>query len=133
VTWLALILAVVGWGQGAPARDYAVGQVWAVQGRAEDVRPSVKVQAVEGTGAATIYHVSAVGVRLGGRIGELRHLPVSRATLDASVIGPGDATLRFPEAAEGIVMWRALKGGVFTVPLAEVFAFADRSVTAATP
>lgn len=75
-------------------------------------------------GGERVYHISIVGLRIGPewRIEALPHAPVSRETLDASVTRLAERHADFPSADEGIAMWRADQGGVFTITLAEIAA-----------
>ena len=48
------------------------------------------------------------------------HLPVSRATLDASVTGLVADAPPFDDYTEGKAEWQAAEGGVFTISLKEI-------------
>jgi hypothetical protein len=64
----------------------------------------------------------------------LPHLPVSAATLDASVTTRADTTAEVPTTAvdEGIAEWRRANGGIFTIPLSQIVDIIDTQ-TRATP
>lgn len=113
---------------------YRVGQVWHYHARPGEEESLLKIQAIERDPAyaalAPIYHISVIGVQLGGRGGATRifHLPVSRQTLDASVTEPFQGSAVFPSADGGIAEWRRAKGGVFTITIAEIVDHLDQTV-----
>jgi hypothetical protein len=53
---------------------------------------------------------------------------VSRATLDASVTQLSASKTVFPDPAPGIAQWRDAKGGVFTIPLADILSTIDATL-----
>jgi hypothetical protein len=114
-----------------PARFHE-GQVWEYRTRPGDEGSLLKIQRVENwshAGHGTIYHISVIGVRLGGRAGiEIQHLPVSELTLNASVTRLSPSTAAFPSPDEGIAIWRADNGGVYDIPLAEILAITERMI-----
>jgi hypothetical protein len=105
---------------------YREGQVWEYRTRPEDAGSLLRIQRIEANSAFTkygpIYHISVIGVHFKDvpLSGDLAHLPVSRETLDASVIRLSSASLTFPDAGPGIDEWRSAQGGVFTIPLSEI-------------
>ena len=130
-----LILASFGWLAGAPAAApaYAEGQVWEYRTRPQDEGSHAKIQLIEKIGnGETVFHVSLVGVRLGeDAAGQIQHLPVSRETLDASLTRLSDRAIHFPVIAQGHAQWREAKGGVFTIPLAEIATIAENALSGA--
>ena len=113
----------------APAPAYAVGQVWEYRTRPQDEGSLLKIQRIEDAGA--VFHVSLVGVRLGGSPTEIQHLPVSRETLDASVSRLSDSDVAFPDVAAGHAEWQRAQGGVFTLTMAEIVDFAEQALAGA--
>lgn len=115
----------------APQTRYAVGQIWEYKTRAGDEGSLVKIQQIETDPALVklgpIFHISIIGMHLSNpRVQPvLPHLPVSQATLDASVTRLHTEAASFPDATSGIAEWRAAKGGVFTISLAEIVAIMD--------
>ncbi|HWF01095.1 MAG TPA: hypothetical protein VG248_14945 [Caulobacteraceae bacterium] len=113
---------------------YAAGQVWQYRARPDDAASLLKIQAVESDPALTrsgpIYHISIIGIHLGTdrRLGEIGHLPVSKATLDESVTQLVKTAVAFPDATPGIASWRAARGGVFTISVAEIVDIVDKRV-----
>lgn len=122
----ALILLAAGAGLHAKANDYVEGQVWEYQTRPQDPGSLIKIQKVnidpERIEHRVLYHISIIGVHLNDPnvLREISHVPVSRETLDDSVTRLSASKATFPDAAEGIAEWRKAKGGVFTIPLAQI-------------
>jgi hypothetical protein len=126
IALLALILAPL-FHQERPA--YAAGQVWEYRTRPQEPESLLKIQRVEADPAGRpIYHISLIGLHIAGlKGGEAQHLPVSKATLDASVTRLSASTAAFPDPSEGIALWRQAKGGVFTIPVAEIVGVIEQS------
>lgn len=120
-------------GQAAPAK-YEAGQVWAYRTRPQDAGSLLKIQQVGDFGGSKVYHLSIVGVQFANRqiAGTLPHIPVSEATLDASVTQRASAQANFPTKAlqDGIAEWETAKGGVFTIPVAQIIDIIDQQVGA---
>lgn len=123
-----LILAAYMLTMGAGQTDrYSVGQVWEYRTRPQDVGSLLKIQKIEAWADGPVYHLSIVDVNVGGRQIDVQHVPVSRQTLDASVMRLTASTRPFPDATEGIAIWREDRGGVFTVPVARIAQVIDES------
>jgi hypothetical protein len=137
---LTLALAALMLAAGAPVAPgrpaYAEGQVWEYKTRAHEAGSRVRIHRMRDARevglTGTIYHVGIVGVRFEGPYatsGTIGHLPVSRATLDASVTRlADDQAIPFPPFEEGIAEWQRAQGGVFTISLAEVVDVAERAL-----
>jgi len=111
--------------------DYTPGQVWNFRGRPQDERPRVKIQMVEqDPSGEAVFHVSLTGLAFANPHvpGEIAHAPVSRETLDASVLdlAAEDPDKPFPDPAEGVASWKEGEGGVFTVTLADLAQMFDQ-------
>lgn len=117
---LAALLALFGIsGQSADRPAYAAGQVWEYRTRPSEPDSLLKIQQVEtDPGGNPIYHISLIGLSLRG--GVVMHAPVSKQTLDASVTRLSTRRPEFPDPSEGIAIWRADEGGVFTLTVAEI-------------
>jgi hypothetical protein len=134
--WLAAMALLATFSVVAPATApaasadrYAEGQVWEYKTRPQDAGSLLKIQRIEDGGAlGKIYHISIVGIVIGGNTSVLTHSPVARATLDASVTRRSDAKRDWPDATEGIAEWRAAKGGVFTIPVAEIADITEKAM-----
>lgn len=129
-----LALALLVSAGAAAARDYAVGQVWQYHVRSGDEGSLLRIQAIETPAGyekyGPIYHISVIGVHFPGVPGgqPIGHLPVSRETLEASVTQLSPSKDAFPDWQEGVKLWRADRGGVFTISLAEIVTIVERSV-----
>ena len=125
---------------GTPAQaataTYAVGQVWEYKARPQDAGSLLKIQNITELKNHQVYHVSVIGVHLRapGIAGVLPHMPVSRATLDASVIKLSASKAAFPTSAvdEGIAEWQRARGGVFTIPMSQIIEIIDEQTSKAT-
>lgn len=127
----ALAAVVLLTGLSEPDR-YAAGQVWEYRTRPADSGSLLKIQRVEQHAATgPIYHISVIGLRLRNQDMNpvLPHTPVSRETLDASVTRLSDKSPPFPDFEPGIAQWRADRGGVFTIPVAEIIEIIDRQTS----
>lgn len=135
----AMMLASVAPNAHQALDRYAVGQVWAYHTRPGDAGSLLKIQAIERDPAALrggpIYHISVIGVHFADPAIApiLPHLPVGRATLDASVTQQAAPDVPFPEAAPGIAEWQRARGGVYTMTLAEIIADVDAQSTREPP
>lgn len=122
-------------GAGQPAEPYSEGQVWEYRTRPADEGSLLRIQKIENSDNArigTIYHISVIGVHFGNAsqlAGTLGHLPVSGASLDASVTRLATRKVDFPDATSGIAQWRDAKGGVFTIPIAQIVASIELTFT----
>ena len=125
----ALVTAAISVGSQQP--PYQEGQVWEYTTRQQDQGSLLRIQKIENEpGLAQqgpIYHISIIGVRFNGAAlsGVLQHVPVSRESLDASVTRISPSKAPFPDPSAGIEEWRAAKGGVFTITVAEIIAAAE--------
>lgn len=129
---MLLLAMVVGSAvQGPAGSRYAEGQVWEYRTRPGEEGSLLKIQRVElppGTGpGAEIYHISIIGLHLNGQT-ELQHAPVSREALDASVTRLSDSRVAFPDVMQGISEWREARGGVFTIPVAQIAQIVDQAI-----
>lgn len=111
---------------------YAEGQIWAYHTRPEDPSSLIKINKIEvdpASAVTPIYHICVVMVHIGGSATpkSIAHLPVSRQTLDSSVIAPAMSSVAFPDSAVGIAQWRSAHGGVFTIPVAQIVEIVDQS------
>jgi hypothetical protein len=126
---LAAVILLTGFSQ--PDR-YAAGQVWEYRTRPADTGSLLRIQRVEQDATlGPIYHISVIGLRLRNQDMDpnLPHTPVSRETLDASVTRLSNKTPNFPDFEPGIAQWRADRGGVFTIPVADIIEIIDRQTS----
>lgn len=130
----ALLAAAAPLPPGRPAPGpYKAGQVWEYRTRPGDEGSLLKIQKVDRAGAnglpGPIYHVSVIGFHLANpRIQPaLPHAPFAKAALEASLTRPSPLRPAFPDAVPGIVQWQQAKGGVYTVPVAQVIDMLDQT------
>ncbi len=124
----AAIAAFAGAGganSAVPEGRYAEGQVWEYRARPGDEASRLRIQKIEPFPAVEggkAYHIAIAGVNLGSqaRSGIIQHVPVSQATLDASVTRLSSVDLDFGDVEEGIAEWRRAEGGVFTISVAKI-------------
>ncbi len=115
-------------------RDYAEGQIWSVRQPEGQSGASLKIQKIEDRPVGKIYHVSLIGLHLaGGRVTEVHHLPLSRETLDASLVGLVSSSDVFPDFREGYEEWKRAQGGVFTITVAEILVVLERNLLSQLP
>jgi hypothetical protein len=135
MTMWAKVLVILGCavliGAAAPPSDrYAEGQVWEYTTRSQDAGSLFKIQKIEDGGKlGKIYHISIIDIVLSDKTTtELAHAPVSRATLDASVTRLSGTKHDWPDVEPGIAEWRENKGGVFTIPVAEIVGAIEQAI-----
>jgi hypothetical protein len=125
----AILAAAIGLSAQTNSTTYAEGQVWEYKTRPQDAGSLLKIQRVTELNNQQVYHLSVIGVhfRTPGILAVLPHMPVSKATLDASVTKRSSSTAAFPTTAvdDGIEEWQRARGGVFTIPLSEIVDIAD--------
>jgi len=116
-----------------PSPQYAEGQVWEYKTRPGDEGSLLKIQKIEdlldSRERGPVYHISVIGFHLTNTQMQpvLPHAPVSKATLDASVVRLSSSSPAFPDAADGIAQWRQANGGIFTIPVAAVIDTIDQT------
>lgn len=133
-TLLLILLAVPASAMPAATPDrYAQGQVWEYRTRPQDAGSLIRIQRIEDGGKlGRIYHISIVGLTFpGAPAGQsmLMHSPVSRQTLDASVTKLSTVQRDWPDTTDGIAEWRAARGGVFTIGIAEIVALTEQMMS----
>ncbi len=140
--WLAALLLLVACGRdgGRPAQQKAthelsVGQVWNYQTREVDQGSTLTICKLEELPkVGTVVHVSLSGLHLknsrapGGYTGEVPHAPFTRDAIERSLTtlqGQGSPPKGF-EA--GYRAWKEARGGVFSVPVAEVAGLIEKNL-----
>ncbi|MDQ0468247.1 hypothetical protein [Labrys wisconsinensis] len=130
---MAAIVASCAMSAEAAPRKYKVGQVWEYRARDQDKGSLLKIRRIDADIVSAkigfIYHISIVGITWADeRIPPtLAHAPLSGPALDASVTRLSTQSPDFPSATEGIAAWKRAKGGVWTVPVADVVDAVDRT------
>ena len=115
----------------AAPQKYAEGQIWEYHTRPGDAGSLLKIQQIDNDPAfatlGPVYHISIIGFHLvTDRLRPIMpHAPVTAAVLDASVTTLHIGVVDFPNAGAGIAEWRANKGGVFSITVAEIVGILD--------
>lgn len=124
---LTALVAAIGSPSHAAQPTYAEGQVWEYRTRAQDIGSLLKIQRISNLGPEVVYHVSVIGLGMRRRDipGLLQHAPVSRATLDESVIKLSSRNFPTIDFEEGVAEWQRAGGGVFTIPIAKIIELLD--------
>jgi hypothetical protein len=132
---LAIIAAALGLQSQPTLPSYSEGQVWEYRVRPGDVGSLLKIQRIEQRPELgdlnPVYHVSVIGFRLQNPqiAPALAHAPVSKETLDKSVIRIAKSDAVFPSVDAGIEEWKNNSEGlgIFTISIAEIVDLLDRS------
>jgi hypothetical protein len=122
------------------AHDYAAGQVWTYHVNAGDEGSTLQINKIEqDPKLGPIFHISVFGLRIsnphiaGGVLTELRHLPVSKETLDKSVESLVKSPIRPVAYEEGYAHWKqafdAGQAGIYTMSVAEIVALAQQTMS----
>jgi hypothetical protein len=122
------------------AHDYAQGQVWTYHVNSGDEGSTLQINRIEqDPKLGPIFHISVFGVRIsnprvaGGILTELRHLPVSKETLDKSVESLVNVPIRPVAYEEGYAHWKqafaAGRAGIYTISVAEIVALARQTMS----
>jgi hypothetical protein len=124
----------------ALAQEFKEGQVWSYRARPNEQGSTLLINKVESDPKfGSIFHISVSGVRVKNRRApsgvtqELPHLPVSKKTLEDSVLALAGTAAPNPGYLEGYAMWKeafdAGNGGIFTIPVAEIVGFVEKTVS----
>ena len=113
----------------AQAVEFSEGQIWSYKARAGEEKSTLLINKIETVPKlGQIFHISIFGVQVknsrvpSGIITEPLHMPVSKQTLDESVVKlVGKSKIRYLEEYKE---WRAAfdrgEGGVFTIPIQKI-------------
>lgn len=122
------------------AGDYAAGQLWSYKARPGEEASTLLINKVETDPKfGQIFHISVSGVTIRdpkaptGATSELPHLPVSKATLDASVTKLLSTAHANTAYLDGYNIWRPAfdqgQAGVFTIPVREVVNVVEQTIS----
>ena|SRR6478672_11412758 len=131
------LASLVGTAHGA---EYAVGQVWTYKTRPGEEASTLQINKIEDyPKIGRVYHVSVLGVHVRnskspqGFTAVLPHFPVSKGTLDNSVVSLTKQQPRNVGYEAGYAQWKqaidASSGGVFTITVAEIVDFAEKALS----
>lgn len=124
----------------AGAHNYIEGQVWTYRTRPGEESSTVQINKIERNAKLeNIFHISVFDVRLnnphapGELVTELPHFPVSRESLDKSVLKLAGAPPRQVAYEEGYAEWKrafdAGQAGIFTISVAEIVSSVERAIS----
>jgi hypothetical protein len=133
---LGLLAPLLFAGTGASAQTYAEGQVWKYKTRPNETGSLLKIDMIETDPRfGEIYHISLIGLKVSnpkapdGLTTELPHVPVSRQTLEASLVSPASSTAEFPDFREGYTAWKFAfdqgEAAIFQQQVAEIVGFVE--------
>lgn len=123
------------------AREYVAGQLWSCKSRPGDENSLILIDLVESApDKSAIYHVSVFGVLLpthkGGprREADLPHFPVSKETLDKSLLEIVGERSPNESYKAGYKIWRNAfdkgEAGIFTISIAEIVSIIENQIPA---
>jgi hypothetical protein len=135
----ALLLLTVFTAAVANAHTYEVGQVWSYQSRAGDDSSVVLINLIEtDPKLGAIYHISVLHVHIPGVTNnskaatDLPHLPVSKETLDKSVVALVGHREVLSGYREGYDLWRtafdAGHAGIYTLSVADIVTLLEETL-----
>lgn len=124
----------------AQAADFAEGQVWSYKTRPGEEGSKCLINKVESDPKlGFIYHISVIGVNIknprapSGVTTELPHFPVSKKTLDDSLVKLVAHSKANPDFMEGYREWRSAfdggNAGIFTIPVSEIVGVVEKAIS----
>lgn len=126
--------------QFIPSNQYAVGQLWACQGRSADEQPTLLINRIDQhpLGGGNIYHVTLDGLKVRnprvpeGIMTQLAHAPVTDQTLQRSQLRLLGQQAADPAYLQGYGQWReafdAGNAGSFGVSVATILEIVERQL-----
>jgi len=123
----------------AMAQDYAAGQVWTYHTRPGENESTLQINKIEqDPKLGPIFHISVFGVHLSSPsfavqlAADLPHLPVSKKTLDQSVVAISSNPFRAIDYEPGYAQWRKAfdsgHAGIYTITIAALLSLAQKSM-----
>jgi hypothetical protein len=133
---VAFVLLLQFFALPAEATNFEVGQVWSYRTRpGEDASRLYIARIDRNLGSQPIFHLYIDGLKLKNPLAEgevqdhLPHVPVSRQTLEASVIALQQENVLPPDISEGYVIWREAfergEAGVFTLSVQQLIQYIE--------
>jgi hypothetical protein len=121
------------------AQDFKEGQVWSYRTRPNENGSTLLINKVESDAKlGSIFHISVSGVKVknqrapSGITQDLPHFPVSKKTLEDSVLKLTGTVTPDSEYREGYLTWKqafdAGNAGIFTISVAEIVGFIEKTV-----
>jgi hypothetical protein len=119
----------------AIGREFEVGQVWSYKTRAGEENSTLLIDRVEVLPkVGEVFHISVSSVAVknphspSGKTTDLPHFPVSRKTLDDSVIAVVGHAEPNPAFEQGYAEWKRANGGVFTISVSAIVDTVEKMV-----
>ncbi len=113
---------------------YEIGQVWSYKTRESEVESRIYIVKIEEFGKGDlVYHIyvdnlKIKNTKLGKEQNFLGHSPVSKKSLDLSVLEMIEITKDLPDVNEGYDSWKSNNGGVFDVSVKEIIELIEDTV-----
>ncbi len=123
----------------ARSADFSEGQVWSYKTRAGEEGSTILINKIESDPRlGPIFHISIAGVKVknprspSGFATELPHSPVSKKTLDESVIKLVSKSKPNSQYLEGYKEWKSAfdngGAGIFTIPVQEIVGVIEKAI-----
>lgn len=130
------LLSILGLARSA---DFSEGQVWSYQTRAGEEESTILINKIESDPRlGLIFHISIAGVQIKnptsptGVTTELPHSPVSKKTLDESVVKLVSKSRPNLQYLEGYKEWKSAfdngGAGIFTIPVQEIVGVIEKVI-----
>lgn len=130
------LLSLFGFARSA---DFSEGQVWSYMARSGEEGSTLLINKVESDPKlGSIFHISIAGVRVKnpsaptGVTTDLQHFPVSKKTLDESVIKLISKSKPNAQYLDGYREWKSAfdsgKAGIFTISVREIVDAIEKTV-----
>ncbi|MCK4635307.1 MAG: hypothetical protein KAT32_00430 [Candidatus Moranbacteria bacterium] len=116
---------------------YETGQVWTYKTRENESDSKIYIVKIEEFGKDEfIYHIYVDNLKIeNAQLGKqqtfLGHSPVSKVSLDLSVLEMVEKTKSLPDINEGYNSWKDNNGGVFDISIKEIIEFVESMVNKA--
>jgi hypothetical protein len=141
---LLLMAGLLVFSGAATAHDFAVGQVWTYHVRPGEEGSTLQINKIEeDPKLGQIFHISVFGVHLSNsRLSialapDLPHLPVSRQTLDESVVALSSNPYRPVAYEQGYAQWRQAfdsgHAGIYTISISDLLSVAEKTMARGAP
>jgi len=108
--------------------NFIPGQVWTFHldpSEPASTLTVLKVETIEKIG--DVVHISVSAVRVPGGVTRIGHLPMSRASLDTSVLELVKTDSATADLG-GYEQWKRAKGGVFTTSVSDAMSFVRQAI-----
>lgn len=112
---------------------YSVGDIWTYNTRYGEESSKLYIVKIEhDKELGVIYHIYLDNVKMinkflkNGIQGTIQHLPVSKTTLDESVVElVGNDSENLPDISDGYNAWKEADGSVFTITITKIIQYIE--------